>query len=837
MKLNSLKSFLYHRYWIFILFVFSMIFSISAQNQIRVGDPEVTFDTSKYDSRYPQMQEWQKAGVRGGIPHVKDIKIVKTLEDGANSADINRAINDASRENGLVAVFLKNGTYTINSKVSMKSNVSLIGESRDGVKCVIRMNDGDAFSFFKVNKSGIYTLTIEGSWGKPKYDWNYGINANDELRNNDNISVKIKDSRDCWLDKVNIFNSARDPLRVPGNHNTFRDLNVDGAHKKSGGAQGYFFVQGAYNLITGCRITHLRHISLQGGNVEYNVVYDNDFRQEVSFHSGDKGNNLIENNRITLPRDMPNGKADTPNAPYNSNSEPDYFAIMGPWSTQHDNSEKPNFVYKNNCLEENHNGATPWSDSKVLYKGPREVKPRNPATNFPALPESQAPKGGTLYPVVLGTVDNGNQKPIVRFIEPNNNQEFTIGVNIKPVVEAIDNDGTIRNVKLYLNNDLIGTDTNKPFEWGGVNSNDDELKDLKEGSYTLRAVATNNEGETNSSSITIKVKSSSNANTPPVLEFKSLSDGDTFSTGIDLKPVVIASDQDGAIEHVKLYLNDDFVRQESRSPYEWGDNPNRDELLKDLEDGEYTLKAIATDNDGAESTKTIQIFVGSSTTQPIIPVGSIVWIKSNQNQKYITVESNLKKNFLRADKGSADIREQFLVIDAGNGYVALQSKANDFFVSADRKLSNDIPLVADREEIGNWEKFEWISISDNQFALKAKVNDKYVQARISSQGAPLMARGSVIKGWETFVYETVSQKNSSLQSVIDIKAFPNPSKDYITITGIETGDQIIVHNLNGYNVMKATAKNDIEVLETNTLPKGVYIITILGKSKFQFIKN
>ncbi|MCL5244247.1 T9SS type A sorting domain-containing protein [Cellulophaga sp. 20_2_10] len=398
-----------------------LLMTFTANAQLKVGDPGVIFDANKYDNRYPQMKQWEKAGVRGGIPFLKDVKVVKTLTNGANSDAINKAINDAAKQSGLVAVLLKNGAYTIDKRITMKSNVSLIGESRDKVKCVISMSSGDAFSFYKVRKSGIYTLTIEGSWGTPKYNWNYSLDANDELKNNDNISVKFNDSEDCWLDKVNILNSARDPVRVPANHITLRDLRVDGAHKKAGGAQGYFFIQGAYNLITGCEITHLRHISLQGSNVEYNVVYDNDFKQEVSFHSGDKGNNLIENNRITLPFDMPNSKADTPNSVYNNSDEPNYFAIMGPWSIQHQNSKNPNFIYKNNCLEKNHNNATPWSNPNLLYKGPRQVKPSNPATNFPALSASLTPKGETLYPIILGGGTTGgsacNEEEIVLLSE------------------------------------------------------------------------------------------------------------------------------------------------------------------------------------------------------------------------------------------------------------------------------------------------------------------------------------------------------------------------------------------------------------------------------------
>ena len=400
--MNNLKPIQYLKegFQLFLLLIMPLI----TQAQLKVGDPGVTFDASKYDTRYPQMKKWETAGTKEGIPFISSLTKVKTLNGGINSTAINAAIVNAASnasKNNQVYIYLKNGNYTINSKIVMKSYVSLVGESRGGVICTITMNSSDGFNFYKVKNCGIYDLTIKGGWGVPYYPWNYSLNANDELPKNDNISVKIKESPNCWLDRVNIYNSGKDPLRCPSNHVTLRDLKVDGAHKKAGGAQGYFFIQGAYNLITGCEITHLRHISLQGGNVEYNVVYDNDFKQEVSFHSGDNGNNLIENNRITLPADMPNSKADTPGAVYNNANEPNYYAIMGAWSIQHQNSKKPNFIFRNKCLEKNHNNTKPWSNPNLLYKGPKVVKPANPATNFPAVAPNLTPRGRTLYPVVL----------------------------------------------------------------------------------------------------------------------------------------------------------------------------------------------------------------------------------------------------------------------------------------------------------------------------------------------------------------------------------------------------------------------------------------------------
>ena len=377
------------------------------QVTLRVGDPGVVLDASKLDSNYPQMQRWANAGVEGGIPFIDDFNKTATINPGTSST-INDAINQlfntlANGEKGLIT--LKNGTYHIDASVIMKSNVSLTGESRDGVICSISMDGGDAFSFDNVQKCGIYQLTIRGSWSEPKYDWNYGIDENREFLN-DNISVRLKNgTKNCWLDDVQIFNSARDPLRCPADHNTFRNLNVDGCKRKAGGAEGYFFIQGRDNLVTGCKITRLRHISLQGDNVEYNVVYDNDFVQEVSFHSGDNGNNLIEFNRITLPTDMPPIEAgETGPYPETENGKPIYFAIMGPWSTQHTNSANPNYIFRNTCLQLNHNygSATPWSDDSKVYFGPKQLglSIQERIDNFPEY-EKGIPHGGTLYPVKL----------------------------------------------------------------------------------------------------------------------------------------------------------------------------------------------------------------------------------------------------------------------------------------------------------------------------------------------------------------------------------------------------------------------------------------------------
>ncbi|WP_086932435.1 hypothetical protein [Agarilytica rhodophyticola] len=361
----------------------------------RPGDAGVRFDTSKFDPDYPQMREWVKAGVRGGIPSIETQlqKFTVTL-NGGDAQDIINAINRVANNGGGV-VYLRNGSYNINRTVRLKSNVSIIGESRDGVIATIPRSmtaNAGAFEMRDIRNAGIYRMHIRGAGNPPRYDWNLGINANHELRGNENISIFIKGSEDCWVTDVDIINSYDFPVRVSAKHITLRGLNVDGAHNKAGGAQGYFFILDGYNLITQNKVTHLRHISLQGDGVEYNVVYDNDFQQEVSFHAGDDGNNLVENNRIHLPADMP---------PANGAGGPDYRCVMGPWSSKHRNSRRANFLWKNDCIQFNHGGSRPQSRDDVVYTGPLRAPTKGQAAEDNWKEDTNIPRHGTLYPIIL----------------------------------------------------------------------------------------------------------------------------------------------------------------------------------------------------------------------------------------------------------------------------------------------------------------------------------------------------------------------------------------------------------------------------------------------------
>jgi len=107
-------------------------------------------------------------------------------------------------------------------------------------------------------------------------------------------------------------------------------------------------------------------------------------------------------------------------------------------------------------------------------------------------------------------------------------------------------------------------------------------------------------------------------NQAPEVVFTMPTDGAIFAEPADLGVVVDASDNDGVVEEVSLWINGEFVRTENESPYEWGTaspNNNDDPLLA-LPAGNYTLKAEAIDDDGATGEASITISVESSSDPP-----------------------------------------------------------------------------------------------------------------------------------------------------------------------------------------------------------------------------
>lgn len=351
---------------------------------VRIGDPDMKFDESKFDVNYPlypQMREWMTAGRGEGIPPLDSQmgEITKVFTPENTEAEIKAYLEESNKWSARRKILLKNGEYNITQSLRLYHYDVLIGESKEGV--ILHMSDKGQITLYNGHDAGVRNLTLKGAYSKDDPDptkMEETIPALNTLR-----TIDLSSAYECYVDNVTIINSACHPIYITGHNNTVRDVEVDGAYNKGGGSQGYFFIDGHHQLVTGCKVTRIRHISFQNPTSKQNVFYKNDVTQEVSFHQNDGGDNLVEYNRITIPTTLNTA----------------YCAIMGPWSIIHQVGGK-NFIYRNKCLELNRDNNTPWSDDE-LYVGPWEVSPADLYTNFRVTEGYPKPAGGTLYPVIL----------------------------------------------------------------------------------------------------------------------------------------------------------------------------------------------------------------------------------------------------------------------------------------------------------------------------------------------------------------------------------------------------------------------------------------------------
>ena len=98
-----------------------------------------------------------------------------------------------------------------------------------------------------------------------------------------------------------------------------------------------------------------------------------------------------------------------------------------------------------------------------------------------------------------------NMPPTVTFATPSNGATLDEGADMYVEVNASDTDGSVASVKLDLDGALVRQENNAPYEWGADGQGDTVLENMAAGTYTLQAIATDDDGATASASITVTV--------------------------------------------------------------------------------------------------------------------------------------------------------------------------------------------------------------------------------------------------------------------------------------------------------------------------------------------
>lgn len=90
-----------------------------------------------------------------------------------------------------------------------------------------------------------------------------------------------------------------------------------------------------------------------------------------------------------------------------------------------------------------------------------------------------------------------------------------------------------------------------------------------------------------------------------------------------------------------------------------------------------------------------------------------------------------------------------------------------------------------------------------------------------------------------FSYERSTNQNLGTAEFVikkNQRIYPNPSRDFIQVSGLMDIENYIVYNISGHKIMEGTISSN-EILNIQNLTKGLYFIAFDRNNVMKFIKN
>lgn len=129
----------------------------------------------------------------------------------------------------------------------------------------------------------------------------------------------------------------------------------------------------------------------------------------------------------------------------------------------------------------------------------------------------------------------------------------------------------------------------------------------------------------------------------------------------------------------------------------------------------------------------------SSGSGSVAPIGQTVTLKGFNNL-YVSGENGTQA--MNCNRTSASAWEQFTIVDAGGGKVALQSMGK--YVSSENGTQ---AITCNRTTIGDWEKFDWLPTADGKVTFRSSTG-KFISSENGTQ--PMTCTRDSASGWEAF---------------------------------------------------------------------------------------
>ncbi|KZS38855.1 hypothetical protein AWE51_14840 [Aquimarina aggregata] len=183
----------------------------------------------------------------------------------------------------------------------------------------------------------------------------------------------------------------------------------------------------------------------------------------------------------------------------------------------------------------------------------------------------------------------------------------------------------------------------------------------------------------------------------------------------------------------------------------------------------------------------------------------------------------------------------------GDNIYTIKNRANGKYLEVPyAKCENSIQVSTYIQVLGDHQKWKVIQNGEGVYGLKPSHclsqgldrKNGVINANVTTYSFGL---GNGNQKWKIKPVVINSQVSKDLptnhKKEIGISVFPNPAKDFITISGVNSGKPIIIYDLFGNTLKKQVSKNQEESLDVSKLKSGLYIIKASGKNRIQFIKE
>ncbi len=177
--------------------------------------------------------------------------------------------------------------------------------------------------------------------------------------------------------------------------------------------------------------------------------------------------------------------------------------------------------------------------------------------------------------------------------------------------------------------------------------------------------------------------------------------------------------------------------------------------------------------------------------------------------------------------------------EGNNVYTIKNQGTNRFLEVPNAKCSDGVNVATWTNASGNHKKWKIVSNGTGVYGLQPMhCTNKGLDREKGALNANVTIWGySKANNNQKWKIISSNNKNLSLENTDDLTFYPNPTENVISIKGLSTNDVVIIYDLMGKIMKKISVNRQQDTIDVSELQSGLYIISIVGKTKMQFIKK